>query len=40
MRSKVKNSKYAKRAIKRLIKENQEVFDSLARGSKFKEDSD
>lgn len=29
---KIKDSKIAKKAIKRLIEENQEVFDALAKG--------
>lgn len=32
-RSKVRNSKIAKEAIRRLIKRHREVFDRLARGS-------
>ncbi|GAG99839.1 unnamed protein product [marine sediment metagenome] len=33
MKSKVKNSKYAKESLRRLIKQHQGVFDRLARGS-------
>jgi hypothetical protein len=31
-KNKIRDSKIAKRAIKRLIKKNQKVFDSLAKG--------